>query len=130
MKISKQNRRDARELFRTCMVNGRLDENRARQAAQLVAKDKPRGYMEILSQFHRLVKLDVQRRTATIESATPLAPQFQSQMQADLTRHYGEGLNFLYSQNPALLGGLRVQVGGDVYDGTIQGRLTALQESW
>ncbi len=129
MKVSKQARREARELLRACMVNNRLDENRVRQSVQLVAQDKPRGYLSVLYQFNRLVKLEIARRAARVESATNLSPQVQSQVQADLTGHYGPGLSFTFAQNPALLGGMRVQVGGDVYDGTVQGRLKALQES-
>jgi len=129
MKISKQARRDARELLRSCMVNDRMDAARVRQAVQLVVQDKPRGYLGLLYQFHRLVKLEIARRTARVESATNLAPQLQSQVQSDLTRKYGPGLDFVFSQNPALLAGLRVQVGGDVYDGSVQGRLAALQAS-
>lgn len=58
----------------------------------------------------------------------PLPPQTQSQLQADLSRIYGAGLSFVFVENPALLGGLRIQVGGDVYNGSVQGRLAALQE--
>jgi F-type H+-transporting ATPase subunit delta len=130
MKISKQARRDARQLLRACMANGVLDENRVRQAVQSVIRDKPRGYLAVLSQFERLVKLELARRTARVESATELSPQFQSQVQADLSRIYGAGLSFVFVQNPELLGGLRIQVGGDVYNGSVQGRLAALQESF
>ncbi len=73
MKISKQARRDARQLFRSCLVGQALDENRVRQAVGAVARQKPRGYMAILSHFQRLVRLEVARRTASIESAEPLA---------------------------------------------------------
>ena len=128
MKISKQARRDARQLLRACMANAVLDDNRVRQAVQAVIRDKPRGYLAVLSQFERLVKLELARRTARVESATALSPQFQSQVQADLSRIYGAGLSFVFVQNPALLGGLRIQVGGDVYNGSVQGRLAALQE--
>jgi F-type H+-transporting ATPase subunit delta len=129
MKISKQARRDARQLLRACMANAVLDENRVRQATQAVIKDKPRGYIGVLSQFQRLVKLEIARRTARVESAVALSPQSQSQVQADLTKKYGAGLSFIFAQTPALLGGVRIQVGGDVYDGSVQGRLAALQES-
>jgi F-type H+-transporting ATPase subunit delta len=130
MKITKQARHEARQLFRTCQIAGLLDENRVRQTARLVAEQKPRGALAILSQFERLVKLDLARRTAKIESAAALPPAYQTQLQADLTRVYGAGLNFTFTQNPALLGGTRVQVGGDVYDGSVQARLSALQESF
>ena len=130
MKITKQARHDARQLFRSCIAGGVLNEARARQAVSLIVAQKPRGYQAVLSQFERLLKLEVARRTATIESATTLSPQYQAQLQADLARTYGAGLSFIFTQNPALLGGVRIQVGGDVYDGSVQARLTALQESF
>jgi F-type H+-transporting ATPase subunit delta len=129
MKISKQARRDARQLFRTCMVRDALDENRARQAVTVVIQSKPRGYLAILAHFERLLRLEVARRAATIESATALPPQTQTDIQNDLTRQYGPGLTFTFTQNPALIGGVRIQVGGDVYNGSVQGRLAALQQS-
>jgi F-type H+-transporting ATPase subunit delta len=129
MKISKQATRDARELFRSCMVRDALDENRARQAVAAVVQKKPRGYIAILSHFQRLIRLEVARRTATIESATALAPQAQEDIKSDLTRHYGPGLAFYFTQKPALIGGVRIQVGGDVYNGSVQGRLALLQQT-
>ena len=130
MKISKQARHEARQLFHSCQANGVLDENRVRQAVRLVAERKPRGYAAVLAQFQRLLKLDVARHTAKIESAAALSPEFQARVQADLARRYGGGLNFIFAQNPALVGGVRIQVGGDVYDGSVQARLAALQESF
>jgi F-type H+-transporting ATPase subunit delta len=127
MKISKQARRDARELFRICMVRDSLDENRARQAVTAVAQNKPRGYIAILSHFQRLIRLEVARRTATVESAAVLPPQEQGQIRSELTSRYGSGLTFIFTQNAALIGGVRIQVGGDVYNGTVQGRLAALE---
>ena len=75
------------------------------------------------------MKLDVDRRTARIESAVPLAEAQQAAIKANLTRRYGEGLSFAFAQNPELIGGLRVQVGSDVYDGSVQARLAALAAS-
>jgi F-type H+-transporting ATPase subunit delta len=130
MKISKQAKRSAKELWGCCLVNGWLDENRARQVVQKVVAAKPRGYVAILSQFARLVKLDLDRRTASIESAVPLQADLQSSVQAALNRIYGPGLNISFSQNPALLGGLRIKVGSDVYDGSVQARLAALEQTF
>ena|SRR5882672_8524811 len=128
MKISKQARRDAKQLFRSCLANGLLDENRARQAIKKVLELKPRGYLQILSQFQRLVKLDVERRTARVESASPLASDLQAKVRENLTRAYGQGLSISFTENPGLIGGLRIKVGSDVYDGSVQARLQALQE--
>lgn len=130
MKASKQARREAKQLFRGCFQDGLLDENRTRKTVQLLLDSKPRGYLDILSHFERLLKLDVQQRAARIESAAGLSPELQAKVTADLTRVYGPGLNFTFAQNPALLGGLRIRVGSDVYDGSIQARLNALAESF
>jgi F-type H+-transporting ATPase subunit delta len=130
MKITKQAKREAKELLRACLVNGLLDDNRIRQAVQRVIEVRPRGYLAILSHFHRLVKLDLERRTAKIESATPLAAELQAKVQAGLNRIYGPGLNTSFTLNPALIGGLRIKVGSDVYDGSVQARLAALQDGF
>ncbi|HLH55649.1 MAG TPA: F0F1 ATP synthase subunit delta [Verrucomicrobiae bacterium] len=130
MKISKQARRDAKELFLSCLQNGLLDDEKVRQAVKQVLASKPRGYIAILSHFHRLVKLDIERRTARIESALPLSADLQASVQASLTGVYGPGLSTAFVQNPALIGGMRIKVGSDVYDGSVQARLAALQESF
>lgn len=130
MKISKQARRDAKQLFNACKVNGLLDENKVRQIVAQVIAQKPRGYVEILSQFQRLVKLDLDRRTARVESAVPTSAAIQESIKANLTKRYGGGLNVSFTVNPALLGGLRVQVGSDVYDGSVAARLAELEESF
>jgi len=130
MKISKQARRDAKQLFRSCRVNEVLDEAKVRQTVQAVIARKPRGYNGILSHFHRLVKLEIDRRAASVESAVVLTPAQQTAIQQNLANRYGAGLNIAFGQNPALIGGLRIKVGSDVYDGSIQARLNALAESF
>ncbi len=130
MKISKQARHEAKGLFRFCVVNGALDESRVRRVVDEVARTRPRGYVAILSHFQRLVKLELDRRTARVESPVPLPPELQSEVKQKLERLYGPGLNLSFAPNPALLGGLRIRVGSDVYDGSVQARLAALAESF
>ena len=130
MKISKQAQRDARQLFRTCRVNGLLDESRVRQVVSLLAAKKPRGYVEILSRLHRLVKLDVEQHTACVESAVPLAADLQAQVAGRLNNIYGAGLSLSFKDNASLIGGLRIQVGSDLYDGSVKMRLEKLEQSF
>ena len=130
MKITKQSRRDAKELFRATLVNGLMDEARVRSAVTKVLEAKPRGYMAILEHFKRLVKLEQDRRSAKVESAIPLTPEQQSGVSGNLQRIYGGGLNILFQTNPALVGGLRVRVGSDVYDGSVAARLQRLEETF
>jgi F-type H+-transporting ATPase subunit delta len=130
MKISKQALRDARQLFRSCHVNGLLDESRVRQVLALLVTQKPRGFLGILSRLHRLVKLDLERRAANVESAAPLAAGLQADLKSRLENIYGAGLSIAFTQNPALIGGLRIQVGSDLYDGSVKTRLEKLEQSF
>ena len=130
VKTSKQARRDAKELFRACRVNGLLDAAKVRQVVKLVIAAKPRGYFAILNYFQRLVKLDLDRRTARVESPVPLDEPQQASLRTNLARRYGDGLIFAFTQNSALIGGLRVQIGSDVFDGSVEARLAALETSF
>ena len=127
MKISKQARRDAKQLFNVCKVSGVLDENRVRQSVSAVIAKKPRGYVAILSHFQRLVKLDIERRSARVESAVAASEALQQSVKANLAQRYGQGLNVTFVVNPSLIGGLRVQVGSDVFDGSVKARLAELE---
>ena len=130
MKISKQARRNAKQLFRSCLANGLLDETRVRQIVREVIAQRPRGYIAVLSHFQRLVKLDVARRTARIESAIQLSENLRTGLQTNLARKYGPGLSIAFALNPDLIGGLRVQVGSDVYDGSVRARLAELADKF
>ena len=130
MKISKQAQREARQLFRSCHVNGLLDEKRVRQAVALLGSQKPRGYVGVLSRFYRLVKLDLEQHAATVESATPLPAELQNAVTGEIRKKYGTGVSIAFGQDPALIGGLRIQVGSDLYDGSVKMRLEKLGESF
>ena len=127
MKISKQARRDGKSLFSNCRVNGVLDEARVRQTVSVVIAQKPRGFVAILSHFQRLVKLDIERRSARVESAVQASDALQASVKANLAQRYGQGLNVTFAVNPSLIGGLRVKVGSDVFDGSVKARLAELE---
>jgi F-type H+-transporting ATPase subunit delta len=127
MKPTKKVQRAARQLFRLCLVDGGLDVSRVRQVARQIAGSKRRGSVALLSNFQRLVRLDRGRYTARVESATPLAGPLREKIQADLARAYGPRLEASFGENPALIGGMRIKVGSDVYDGSVRARLAALE---
>ena len=130
MKITKQARRDAKQLFRSTFTNGVMDEAKVRAMVRKVVEMKPRGYVAILEHFKRLVKLEQDRRAAQVESAVALTPEQQSGVVGNLEKIYGRGLNLSFGVNPAVVGGLRVRVGSDVYDGTVAARLRSLAENF
>jgi F-type H+-transporting ATPase subunit delta len=65
-----------------------------------------------------------------VESAVALTPEQQGGVSSNLQRIYGQGLNITFTQNPALIGGLRVRVGSDVYDGSVAARLQNIEENF
>jgi F-type H+-transporting ATPase subunit delta len=130
MRITKQARRDAKHLFNACRVNGVLDDAKVRQTVQTVLSQKPRAYLSVLSQFQRLVKLEGDRRSVRVENAVETTPAQMDSIRANLTARYGPGLDITFRVNPQLIGGLRVKVGSDVYDGSVRARLNGLEESF
>jgi len=130
MKTTKQTIREARQVFRLCVVDGELDEGRVRQVVQVVLQSSRRGYLALLTHFVRLVKLEYDRHTAKVESALPLPDDLQANVQSELAGVYGPGITAVFTRNPALIGGMRIQVGSDVYDGSVQSGLAALGRSF
>jgi F-type H+-transporting ATPase subunit delta len=109
-----------------CLVDGALNEERTRKVAGALASSRRRGSLRVLVDFQRLVRLERGRHTALVESATPLADNLRQEIQAGLARTYGETFDMSFGENPALIGGIRIRVGSDVYDGSIRAKLTAL----
>ena len=130
MKGTKQSRRFAKQLFKSCQANGRLDADRTQKSVQLLIEQKPRGYFGILQHFHRLVKLDEASRTARVESAVALGQVQQQDIQDSLNQLKGGNVTVEFAENPRLIGGMRVKIGDDVFDGSVKTRLTGLSESF
>ena len=128
MKTRRQIKREARRLFRLCLVNGLLDERRIQHVVQAVLASKRRGGYVLLANFLRWVKLDRARHTAEVESAAALPADLQASVVSGLGRLYGPGLSTSFAQNPTLIGGMRIRVASDVYDGSIRAGLAALEK--
>jgi F-type H+-transporting ATPase subunit delta len=130
IRTTKQAKSAAKRLFSLCVVDGKLDAARARQIVQAVIESKRRGGLTVLRHFQRLAQLEVARRTAEIESSVPLPADLQANVRTEIEALYGPDLNTLFGLNPALIGGMRVKVGNDVYDGSVQSKLSALAKSF
>jgi F-type H+-transporting ATPase subunit delta len=110
-----------------CASNGVIDERRAREIVdQLIESDHSRA-PAILKQFLRRLRLEAAKSSAFIESAVPLAPEVGSAVEGGLRRRYGASLRTTFKVDPTLIGGLRVTVGSDVYDGSVKSGLATLE---
>src|SRR6516225_6074663 len=86
--------------------------------------------MVLLMHFQRLVRLDREAYSANVETVVPLPPNLQADVQARLKDLYGPAIQTEFSLNPALIGGMRIKVGSDVYDGSVQSQLASLEKSF
>lgn len=127
MKSNRQITRAARRLFRLCLVNGVVDDSRTTEIARRIALSGRRGSQAVLKRLLRLVRLDLARHRALVESAAPLPFDVQETVTTGLAGLYGPAVKPTFVVTPALLGGMRIKVGSDVYDGSVRARLAALE---
>ena len=129
MRITKRNKREAWRLYRMCLVDGVLDESRARLAATRMIESGRHEAVGILSHFLRLLRIDRDEHTAHVESAVPLPADLRTQLEADIARWFGRGVSAEFTENNDLIGGVRMRVGSHIYDGSVRGRLAAIEAS-
>ena len=128
MKINKESRRLSKELLRASFTDGQLDSGRISSLVKSLIEKKPRNYVNVLNEYKRLLRLEVEKRTATIESATELSPEVAARTVQNLKEKYGGDLTTNFVVNPELLGGMRIRVGSDVWDSSVRNRLQRLQQ--
>jgi F-type H+-transporting ATPase subunit delta len=130
MKIDRQSRQIAKKYFLACRAaDGILNENSIREIVQLLVDQKPRNYLPILTHLYRLIELALEENSVRVESASPLADRGASVFAA-LEQRYGPASRTSYEENPALLGGLRIRRGNNIWDGSLSGRLTRLEQAF
>ncbi len=127
MKVCKEARKGAKSLFEAVRTGGRLDESKVRLALAAVLERTPPYQGQILHEFHRLVRLDVERRTALVETAAALEPAEQASVDASLRQRFGSDIYATFVVNPELIAGIRVRIGSDVYDSNVRERLARLR---
>jgi F-type H+-transporting ATPase subunit delta len=64
---------------------------------------------------------------ATVTSAVPIAPAQLARLEKGLAASYGRELRINQLVDPELLGGLRVQVGDEIIDGSVASKLSELR---
>jgi F-type H+-transporting ATPase subunit delta len=127
MKLNKEIRQLSRKMLQASFTNGQLEPGRISSLVDSLIAQKPRNYIDVLKNYKRLLRLEVQKRHATVETATEVDPAVRSKIEANLKSRYGDGLTTGFQVDPRLLGGMRIRVGNDVWDGSVRNRLERLQ---
>lgn len=130
MKSGKEAARTARKIFAASFVDGQLDESIVKTVLRRLTETKPRGYIPALNAYWRLVRLEIEKNRAVIESAVELDSATRSRVVADLEKKYGSQIQPEFAVNAALIGGMKIRVGSDVWDGSVQNRIQRLEEKF
>jgi F-type H+-transporting ATPase subunit delta len=128
MKINKEIRRLSREMLRASFTDGQLDPERIKSLVDSLIEKKRRHYIDVLKNYRRLLRLEVEKRRARVETASEVDPVASSELVTNLRKKYGSDLTTEFVVNPELLAGMRIRVGSDVWDGTVRNRLERLQQ--
>lgn len=130
MRSAKEIKAGGKVLFDACVSDGVLNDGKVREVLGKL-QQMPRGdVLPLLKEFHRLVRLEIERTTAVVESATELPDGTKDAMRDSLLKRYAGSLRETrFVVSPELLGGVKIRVGSDVFDSSVRNRLERLGAS-
>lgn len=122
----KQVQQLAREFFQLSLVEGRLSADRVTGVLQYIEKHRPAQTLAVLHAYQRLIAAEVARGQAVVEHAGNINDSVLANIAAAMSKKYGRPVTSVARRNDALLAGLRVRVGDDVYESSVAGQLASL----
>lgn len=126
MAAPKRVRQTARILFNVSLEGDVVSPGRVAGVLAWFEKTQPSQGLAILREYHRLVRVELSKSNARIEHAGDLPAQAVSAIEAFLSKRYSRGVTATVRENPALIAGLRVSIGDDVFESSIAGQLESL----
>ncbi|WP_433786985.1 F0F1 ATP synthase subunit delta [Actinomycetospora sp. CA-101289] len=108
------------------LLADRAESTTRKLAAQLVAHPVGRSVAQGLERLAELAAERRERSVATVRSATALSSEQQDRLSGALARIYRRDITLHLDVDPTLVGGLVIQVGDEVIDGSVAGRLDEL----
>ena len=107
----------------TRLLGGRAAPETVRLATQ--AATAPRGLRteQVLERYVEAAAARRRQLVANVVAALPLTEEQRGRLAAVLRRQYGRDVRINLDVDPGVVGGLRVQVEGEVVDGTVRHRL-------
>jgi F-type H+-transporting ATPase subunit delta len=105
------------------LLSGKAADGTLAIVRQLVSQPRGRRLRVALQRSAAIVADQAGQAIATVTSATAIAPAQLERLASGLSKRYGANLTVNQVIDPAVIGGLRVQIGDDVIDGTIASRL-------
>jgi F-type H+-transporting ATPase subunit delta len=116
----------ARKLYKLSFDNNALSSDRVAGVLEYVEKHAPANSLAVLKAYRRLVVAEVARNHAVIEHAGTASETTLSAVAKALAQKYGRPVETISKDNPALIAGLRVRIGDDIYESSVAGQLADL----
>jgi F-type H+-transporting ATPase subunit delta len=129
MKLSKEARAGAKLLFQCCVGPEGVNQERVRSVLEQVSIKKPAAASQILHEFYRLIRLEMDKHTANVETAREMDSQSRAALQASLRQKFGSHVEVHFSVTPELISGVRIRRGSDVWEANVRERLKNLEFS-
>lgn len=95
----------------------------------LVEKERFECFLDSVSWFHRRYNEDFGIVEAHVTSAVALSDDDQAALRQKLQEMSKKQVSLITRVDPALIGGIRVEMDGKRYDNTIQNKLSRLKQS-
>lgn len=125
----KQVQQLARQLFRLSLADGTISPERVSGVLAYVELHRPARAAAVLKAYRHFVAAELARSQAAVEHAGPLADSVLQQIATAMTRHYRRPITPVGRRNDALIAGLRVRVGDDIYESSVAAQLATLAAS-
>jgi F-type H+-transporting ATPase subunit delta len=99
------------------------------EVLRVLAANPPRNYKSILRLFKKYVDREIASYTAIVEHAGPLSKNIINSVKKFLEKDIGRSIDVQTQEKPELIAGLRVTIGDDVYEDSLDFRLSPLAET-
>jgi len=116
----------ARQLYKLSFDNHALSSDRVAGVLAYVEKHAPANSMAVLKAYQRLIVAEVARNRAIVEHAGAVSAASLSTIANALAQKYGHPVETVSQSNPALIAGLRIRIGDDIYESSVAGQLADL----
>jgi F-type H+-transporting ATPase subunit delta len=120
---------DARAALTSQLLEGKAKPATVRLAQQAVRGFGGRSFAFALTRLVELAAAERDRSVAYVTVAEPLSDADEERLGAALAQRYGREVALKVIVDPKVLGGARVRVGSDLYDGTVSRRLSDVRTS-
>ena len=123
MKLKKASQILSRRCFSLCLSQGRVIEDYTFTVVDFLIRERPHQYCQILRELIRRIRLVLADSQAVVQSAVSLSLEERRFIKTRLISLKERDLEVQFKVSPEILGGLRIQIGSEILDGSVSERL-------